>query len=93
MRRRSALLMAGLAALATVPAAVTPISEPAVRAAPAQPTQEKQAPVPVARNIPADLAFLASAGVPLSGRQTGCPWPGRRAACARRTAGRVRRMR
>lgn len=39
-----------------------------------------------------DLNFLAQLGAPLGGA-SGCPWPGRRAACARRTAGRTRRMR
>lgn len=38
---------------------------------------------------------LASGGVFVyrSLNPHGCPWPGRRAACARRTAGKTRRMR
>lgn len=47
-----------------------------------------------ARVIPSDLQFLHSLGSPISNpRVLGIPWPGRRAAAARRSAGSTNRMR
>jgi hypothetical protein len=99
MRKTTAGLMIA-AAIAAAGAPIAPTDAPAVReAAPtAQSTQsqknERPAPPPAsARLADLGLAELGRAGVPFRFAGQGCPWPGRRVACARRGSGVAARMR
>lgn len=90
-RGGKALALAAMAAIAGVPLAPPIIAAGPVPSAVSQ-SNERTAPVVIAQQV-AELAFLGAAGAPARFVVGGCPWPGRRAACARRGAGAVRRMR
>lgn len=103
MKRSTAglMLVAAMAAAAGAPSASTDgtaVREVVPTAQNAQTGQRQQSerPIPAAVTRAASFAAaqLASAGVPFRvGQAHGCPWPGRRLACARRGAGAARRMR